>query len=71
MEIITITTPFIRLQDLLKLAGLTDTGGMAKQAVLAGKVQVNGDVCLERGKKIRPGDSVIFQKREYGVTYAD
>ena len=71
METITITTPFIKLQDLLKLAGLTDTGGMAKQAVLAGEVRVNGAVCLERGKKIRPGDTVTFRDRTYGVTYAD
>lgn len=71
METITITTPYIKLQDLLKLAGLADTGGMAKQAVLAGEVQVNGAVCLERGKKVRPGDTVTFRGRDYGAAYAD
>jgi ribosome-associated protein len=51
-----ITTEFIKLQDLLKFAGVMDTGGEAKQAIQAGEVKVNGEVCTMRGKKMRPGD---------------
>ncbi len=70
METIAITTEFIRLQDLLKLAGLTATGGEAKMLVQDGQAAVNGQICTQRGKKIRPGDVVRFQGRELQVTYA-
>lgn len=50
----------IRLCDLLKFAGLCPTGGEAKNAVESGKVRVNGEVCLVKGRQIRPGDSVVF-----------
>ena len=59
-----ITTEFIRLQDLLKYAGLCETGGMAKMRIQDGEVQVNGEVCTMRGKKLRSGDSVTID----GVT---
>lgn len=58
MEIITITTEYIKLQDLLKLAAATATGGEAKLLVQEGEVLVNGEVCTMRGKKLRPGDVV-------------
>ena len=32
---------------------------------------VNGEVCTMRGKKIRPGDDVVFQGEHYTVAYAD
>ena len=56
MKTITITTEFIKLQDLLKFANLVETGGEAKECVQSGEVQVNGEVCTMRGKKMRPGD---------------
>ncbi len=57
---IKITTEFIKLDALLKFAGLCDTGGEAKEAVQAGEVSVNGETCTMRGKKCRPGDRVDF-----------
>lgn len=54
METITITTEFIKLQDLLKLSGLVYTGGEAKVLIQEGAVTVNGEVCTQRGKKLRP-----------------
>lgn len=60
MTEITITTEFIKLQDLLKLANLVGTGGEAKIVIKEGEVCVNGEVCTMRGKKIRPGDTVTF-----------
>ncbi len=53
-----IQTEFIRLDALLKLAGIADTGGQAKWMIQDGKVSVNGENCTMRGKKIRPGDTV-------------
>ena len=71
MKTITITTEFIKLQDLLKFSNLVETGGMAKECVQCGEVLVNGEVCTMRGKKIRPGDVVSFEGQELTVTYAD
>ena len=55
---ITIQTEFIKLDALLKFAGLAGTGGEAKLLIQDGAVRVNGEVCEMRGKKIRPGDRV-------------
>ena len=70
MKTITITTEFIKLQDLLKLANAVASGGEAKERIQAGEALVNGEVCTMRGKKLRPGDVVTFDGREYGLTYA-
>ncbi len=71
MKTIPIHTEFIKLQDLLKFANLVESGGQAKECVQAGEVSVNGEVCLMRGKKIRPGDDVCFRGEHYTVSYAD
>ena len=71
MTDITITTEFIKLQDLLKLANLVGTGGEAKIVIQNGDVSVKGEVCTMRGKKIRPGDKVAFDGKELTVSYAD
>ena len=60
MEKITITGDFIKLDALLKYAALVASGGEAKRVVSDGLVAVNGETCLMRGKKIRPGDVVSF-----------
>ena len=57
-ENVQITTEFIKLDSLLKFAGVVGTGGEAKDAIQSGDVLVNGEVCTMRGKKIRPGDIV-------------
>ena len=71
MTDITITTEFIKLQDLLKLANLVGTGGEAKIVIQMGEFLVNGEVCTMRGKKIRPGDMVAFDGKELTVSYAN
>ena len=68
---ITITTEYIKLQDLLKFSTLTSTGGEAKILVQEGAVSVNGEVCTQRGKKIRPGDEVQIADILLMVKYAD
>ncbi len=71
METIQITTEFIKLQDLLKFASLVSTGGEAKILIQEGEVIVNGEVCTQRGKKIRPGDDVVLDGQHYTVAYED
>ena len=62
-----ITTEFIKLDALLKFEGLAGTGGEAKEAIQAGEVKVNGEVCTMRGKKLRPGDVVALEGVELTV----
>ena len=71
MRTVTITTEFIKLQDLLKFANLVESGGEAKECVQGGEVMVNGEICTMRGKKIRPGDVVVFDGDDLTVAYAD
>lgn len=71
MTTITITTEYIKLQDLLKFAAIASTGGEAKIMVQEGQVTVNGEVCTQRGRKIRPGDDVCADGAHYTVSYAD
>lgn len=59
-QIIFIDTEFIKLQDLLKFAGLVETGGQAKILIQDCYVTVNGEICTMRGKKIRNGDIVTL-----------
>jgi len=57
-ETVPITTDYIQLQSLLKMMGIAETGGQAKEMVQAGIIRVNGEVCTARGKKLRSGDTV-------------
>lgn len=67
MKKITINTEFIKLDALLKFAGESLTGGEAKEKIQAGHVLVNGEKCLMRGKKIRPGDKISVNGNELEV----
>lgn len=69
-EIIEINEEFIRLQDLLKFAGITPTGGQAKYLIQNGEILVNGEVCTMRGKKMRAGDTAQFEQRVIEVAQA-
>lgn len=59
-RLIEINTEFIKLDSLLKFAGIAAVGGEAKFMVTSGAVMVNGEVCTMRGKKIRAGDIVTI-----------
>lgn len=65
-----ITTEFIKLESFLKLANAAGSGGMAKNFIQNGEVEVNGETCTMRGKKLRPGDSIRFNGAEYLVADA-
>ena len=69
-ETIVIHTEWIKLQDLLKYASAVSTGGEAKLAIAEGKVSLNGQVCTQRGKKLRGGDVVSYAGRELTVAHA-
>ena len=67
METITIQTEFIKLDRFLKFCGAISTGGEAKIAIAEGEVQVNGEVCTMRGKKLHPGDTVTLDGESWQV----
>ena len=67
MDTISIQTPFIKLDSLLKFSALVSSGGEAKTVIADGLVGVNGETCLQRGKKIFPGDVVSFCGTEIQV----
>ena len=58
---------YIKLDQLLKLGEVVDSGGHAKLVILSGEVKVNGQTIVQRGKKIRPGDKVLFEDVEIEV----
>ena len=53
----------IRLGQFLKLAGLAEDGGHARELIEAAEVQVNGRVETRRGAQLRAGDVVAVQGR--------
>ncbi len=67
MEKIKIDTEYIKLDQLLKLANIAQSGGHAKILILSEEVKVNGNIVTERGKKIRSGDIVRFEDKEIQV----
>lgn len=55
---VNIRTEFIKLDQLLKYAGVADSGAFAKELILEGFVSVNGEIETRRGRKIRPNDKI-------------
>ncbi len=62
-----IDTDFIRLDAFLKMCDAVQTGGHAKIVIQEGEVRVNGEVCTQRGKKLRKGDCAEFERVVYCV----
>jgi ribosome-associated protein len=57
----------IRLGQFLKFAGLLDSGGNVKEAVIDGYVTVNGEVDRRRGRQLHLGDIVSLDGRTVRV----
>lgn len=55
---VSITDEFITLGQLLKLANVVDDGAIAREVIQAGDVELDGEVCTQRGRKVRPGQVV-------------
>ncbi|MEY9851867.1 ribosome-associated protein [Leifsonia sp. EB41] len=60
---ISIGGDMIRLGQFLKFAGLLDSGGNVKEAIIDGYVTVNGEVDRRRGRQLQVGDVVGFEGR--------
>ena len=58
----------IRLGQFLKFAGLLDSGGNVKEAIIDGYVTVNGEVDRRRGRQLQVGDIVTFEGRSVRVS---
>ena len=67
METITLRDEYIKLGQALKAANLVESGVDAKMVILDGLVKVNGEVCLQRGKKLVDGDIVEFDGEEIRI----
>jgi len=58
----------IRLGQLLKAAGLVESGGEAKTVLGEGMVSVNGEVETRRGRQLHPGDEVRLGEESVRLT---
>lgn len=66
-EKVAIQTEFIKLDAFLKFAAAVQTGGEAKNIISDGFIKVNGEICTQRGKKLRVGDRVMVGDHCYAV----
>ena len=60
---IEIDTEFIPAVSLLKLAGVVESGGQASYEIEQGHVTMDGIVLKEKRKKVRPGSTVVLNKK--------
>jgi ribosome-associated protein len=65
---VVIETEFIKLESAMKLANILPTGGAAKAEIQDGQVEVNGEICTMRGKKLYPGDRFTYEGQTYLIT---
>ncbi len=61
METIKLKGEYIKLGQALKAAGTVGSGVDAKYIIEDGLVSVNGQIEMQRGKKLRVGDVVTFE----------
>lgn len=67
MKNISIDSEYIKLDQFLKLADIVMSGGEAKLVIMSEEVQVNGEICTQRGKKLRTGDLVEYKDQKFSV----
>ena len=67
MEIIKLKDDYIKLGQALKAAGLVESGVDAKSVIQDGMVKVNGQVEIQRGKKLYNGDIVEFEGNQIKI----
>ncbi len=65
---VVIGTEFIKLESAMKLANIIPSGGTAKMVIQDGLVEVNGEVCTMRGKKLYPGDRFRYEGQNYLIS---
>ena len=57
----------LRLDQFLKVTGITGTGGQAKRLIQGGEVHVNGELETRRGRKLVAGDVIQFDGTDYSL----
>ena len=67
MRYVSINSDFIKLDQFLKLADFVMSGGEAKVIIMSEEVKVNGEVCTQRGKKLRSGDVVEYNGEKASI----
>lgn len=67
MEKVKIETEYIKLDQFLKWTGVCDNGAEAKILITEGRIKVNGNPEFQRGKKLRIGDIIEFNKKAFEV----
>lgn len=67
MKEIKVNTEIIKLDAFLKWAGIVVNGSEAKIYIQNGEVKLNGNVEIQRGKKLRAGDIVEFEDETYKI----
>ena len=67
MEIVYITTEYIKLDQFLKFTQIAEDGADAKFIINQGIIFMNDKVVLERGKKLYPGDVITIKTEDEDV----
>ena len=65
MKSLKITTPYITLQQLLKIENIISSGGEAKYFLSSNTVFVNNEEENRRGRKLYPKDVIKVNKQEF------
>jgi ribosome-associated protein len=61
-EVIKIDSDYIKLDSFLKLAGIVMSGGEAKEMIQDGLIKINNEIEKRRGRKLYPGDILVFDE---------
>ncbi|WP_315082218.1 RNA-binding S4 domain-containing protein [uncultured Clostridium sp.] len=67
MNKIEINTEIIKLDAFLKWSGIASLGSEAKIYIQEGLIKVNGEICLQRGKKLKAGDIIEFEDEQFEI----
>lgn len=67
MDVIKLRDEYIKLGQALKAAGLVESGARAKDVILEGLVQVNGEKDTRRGRKLYAEDVITFDGEEVKI----
>lgn len=67
MERIAITTEYITLGQLLKIANIISSGGEAKWFLAENTVLVDGELESRRGRKLYKGMTIKVLNKEYKI----
>ncbi|MBF2054680.1 MAG: RNA-binding S4 domain-containing protein [Candidatus Sericytochromatia bacterium] len=62
-----LSSEYIELAQALKWANLVESGGHAKLVIQNGEVLLNGEVETRRGRKLRDGDTVLFNGQQIQI----